>query len=83
MIYLDPMFIKADDVKVLKVEFRYWISTLDLLPLQFTNVTIAIIDGDTKTQIEKFKLNKYDLDILKDDNIFSLKSLPLYYKLGT
>lgn len=77
---LDPNSVKGTGVKVIKIEFNYWIGKIDLVPIQFTNDTYAMINGDTTIQFEKFTLKKYEINNLINDTILTFKAIPSFYK---
>jgi thiol-disulfide isomerase/thioredoxin len=67
--------------RVLSMVYDYWIRTSDSIPIQYIVSSKHLIVNDTLNQYEKYNLNKYDLNQALNDSIFTLKSIPAFYKL--
>jgi len=72
-----------EGIKTLKMEYHYWINKKEMIPIRYSNEVDVFMNGDTLYQFERFVLNKYELNNLKNDSILTLKSIPPYYKLKT
>ena len=70
----------TEAMKTLRQEFQYWIKKEDLIPIQYSISFDLYMNNDTMYQYEKFVLNKYEVNNLKDGNILTLNSIPSYYK---
>jgi peroxiredoxin len=68
-------------MNVLRIEYNFWISSKDYIPLQFTTAFDMVMKGDTMHQFEKKVITRYELNRIKDENVLTLKSIPAYYKL--
>ncbi len=66
---------------VLKLEYDYWINPADGVPVQHAITYNGLMDNDTMIQYEKFVLNKYELNQLKDESVLKMGSVPATYKL--
>jgi peroxiredoxin len=65
----------------IRIEYNYWISIYDSLPIQYT-IEYDIAEAvDTSYQYEKFILTKYELNSLSDESQLTRKSIPSFYKL--
>lgn len=67
--------------RVLSMVYDYWIRISDSIPIQYTVSSNHLVVNDTLNQYEKYSLNKYDLNQVLNDSIFTLKSIPSFYKL--
>lgn len=67
--------------RVLSKVYDYWINISDSIPIQYSISSKILIVNDTINQYEKFTLNKYDLNQALNDSIFTLKSIPTFYKI--
>lgn len=70
----------TEAMKILRQEYQYWIKKEDLIPIQYSIAFDLVMNNDTMYQYEKFVLNKYEINNLKDENILTLNSIPTYYK---
>jgi thiol-disulfide isomerase/thioredoxin len=68
-------------MKTLRQEYHYWIKKEDMIPIQYSVTFDLVMNKDTMYQYEKFVLNKYELNNLKDKNILTLNSIPTYYNI--
>lgn len=65
----------------IRIEYNYWISRYDSIPIQYT-IEYDIAEAmDTSYQYEKFILKKYDLNNLPDGSQLTRNSIPPFYKL--
>lgn len=71
----------SENLRTIKIEYNYWIKKSDFLPIQYSIVYTNVLKNDTTFQYEKNVLTKYDLNIFNDKNVFSLTSIPQFYKL--
>jgi thiol-disulfide isomerase/thioredoxin len=71
----------SEDMKTIAIEYNYWIKKSDFMPIQYSIEYTNVFHNDTTYQFEKNVLDKYEINILKDENIFALNSLPPTYKL--
>ncbi len=67
----------------LRQDYEYWIDKHTFLPLQYTDLSIALINNDTTEQFFRFQLNHVDINNQKNERELSLNSIPTYYKLKT
>lgn len=65
----------------IRIEYNYWISKSDSLPIQYTIEYDIAESLDTSYQYEKFILQKYELNSLSDETQLTIKSIPSFYKL--
>ena len=75
-----PEYFETDRLEFLRIEYNYWISKKDYLPVQYSVAFDIIMNNDTMYQFQKSVLNKYELNTLKKDQLSS-KSIPSYIKL--
>jgi thiol-disulfide isomerase/thioredoxin len=68
-------------MEALRIEFHYWITKSDYVPIQFSTAYDMVMNNDTMYQYERDVLNKYEINNLKDENILTLNSIPAYYKM--
>lgn len=71
------------DFSTVKMEYQYWISKNDSIPLQYTIISENVIYSDTLKQFEKLVLTNYELNSLFDDSMLTLTSIPSRYKIKT
>ena len=71
----------SENIRNTETNYNYWIKKSDFTPIQYSIVYKMVLQNDTTYQYEKNVLNKYELNNLKDESFFSLKSIPDYYKL--
>ena len=76
-----PKIEAGSDIKTLRVEYQYWISKSDLIPVQYSITQDFVMNGDTMTQYEKYCLNKYDLETKIDEKTLTINSIPALFKL--
>ena len=74
-----PKIDTTEALKTLREEYHYWIKKEDSIPVQYTLAFDVEMNNDTMYQYEKFVLNHYELNNLKDEKIISLNSIPSYY----
>lgn len=65
----------------IRIEYNYWISKSDSLPIQYTIEYDIAESVDTSYQYEKFILHKFELNRLSDESQLTRKSIPSFYKL--
>lgn len=70
-----------DPIQLLRNELHFWITKKDLIPVQYSQSYDFVMNKDTMYQYEKFVLNKYDINSSIPENIFTLGSIPSYYKM--
>ncbi len=70
----------SDNYRNIETNYNYWIKKSDYTPIQYSIVYTMVIQNDTTYQYEKNVLTKYELNNLKEENLFSLTSIPDYYK---
>ncbi len=70
----------TEAMKTLRVEYHYWISKADSIPIQYSAAYDMMMNNDTMYQYDKYFLNKYEINNLKDENILTLNSIPTFYK---
>ncbi len=68
-------------MKFLNIEHHYWINKTDNVPIQYSTTYHLLMNNDTMCQYEINTLKKYELNNLKDKNIFTMKTIPSYYKI--
>jgi thiol-disulfide isomerase/thioredoxin len=68
-------------MKTLRIEYHFWISQIDMIPVQFSTAYDIVEINDTMSQYEKYVLTRFEINTLKDSNILTLSSLPAFYKL--
>ena len=66
--------------KTIGLHYDCWINKDDFIPVQYSNTFEDIMKGDTVVQYRMYSLAKYEINHLKDENIFILNSIPAYYK---
>ncbi len=71
----------SENMRTIEIEYNYWIKRSDFMPIQYSIVYTNVLQNDTTYQYEKNILNKYEINNLKDENLFSLNSIPTFYKL--
>ena len=67
----------------LRQEYQYWISKKNFIPVQYTDLSLSVMNKDTMEQFFRFKLNHIDVNNLRFEKHLSLKSVPFYFKLKT
>ena len=71
----------SEDMRTIAIKYDYWIKKSEFLPIQYSIIYTTVLQKDTAYQYEKNIVTKYEINNLKDKNLFSLKSFPQYYKL--
>jgi peroxiredoxin len=71
----------TEAMKILRIEYHYWTTKADFIPVQYSTVYNTVTDKDTMCDYQKVVLNKYELDNLKDEKILTLNSIPTYYTI--
>lgn len=71
----------SEEIKRLREEQHYWIKKEDFVPIQYTVAYDMVMSNDTMYQYEKVVLTRYEVNSLKDEHIFTLSSIPAYYKI--
>lgn len=69
-------------MNLIRIEYNYWISKSDSIPIQYTIEYDIAERLDTSYQYEKFILKKYELNRFSDETQLTLKSIPSFYKLN-
>ncbi|MGB5032307.1 MAG: TlpA disulfide reductase family protein [Saprospiraceae bacterium] len=68
-------------IQTIKIEYHFWISKANFIPIQFSYDIVGLQNNDTIGQSNRYFLTKYELNSLKDSNIFTLQSISLEYKI--
>lgn len=68
-------------LKVLSMQYKFWISKLDFIPYQFAETLQVLMGKDTLSQFNKYALKKYDFNVLHDIASFSPVNIPKGYEL--
>jgi len=71
----------TDMMKHLRTEYHIWVNKDDYIPVQFSTAYDAVMNNDTMHQYELFRLDKYELNNLKNMDVLSLNSIPSYAKV--
>lgn len=71
----------SEDMRTIAIKYDYWIKKSEFLPIQYSIIYTTVLQKDTAYQYEKNIVTKYEINNLKDKNLFALKSFPDYYKL--
>jgi peroxiredoxin len=71
----------ADPVKTLRIEYHYWISKSDFIPIQYSTAIDMVMNNDTMYQYELDMLTRYEINNLKDESSLALNSIPSYYRM--
>ena len=69
----------TEAMKTLRVEYHYWITKENFIPVQYSTAYDMVMNNDTMYQYEKDVLNKYEINSLIDENSLTLNSIPSYY----
>jgi thiol-disulfide isomerase/thioredoxin len=69
--------------KTLKIEYYYWIDKNTMIPIAYADYTVSEINNTTMDQYQKYTLDKYEINSPINDSIFTLNSIPSFYKLKT
>jgi len=70
-----------ETLMVMKEELNLWITKADYLPIQYSLQFDNVMNNDTMIQYEKYILNKYEFNTLKDTTVLTMNSIPSFYKL--
>jgi peroxiredoxin len=65
----------------IKNEKNFWIDKNSFYPCQYSEEYDQVNEKDTIFQFEKFTLSKYEINKDQDENIYSLNSIPAFYKI--
>src|SRR5688572_3972237 len=76
-----PEFKNSEMMKPLRTELHFWINKSDMIPIKYSIAHDVVMNNDTMYQYEVNTLNKYELNNLMDEHMFTLKSIPGFYKL--
>jgi len=76
-----PQNDSAETYQVLRIEYHFWINSADYIPIQYSIAYDLLMNNDTMYQYELDRLNKYEINHMKDDSILKLSSIPDYYLL--
>jgi len=71
----------SSNMRTIEIDYNYWIKKSDLIPIQYSIVYTNVLQNDTTYQFEKNVLTKYEINNLKNENLFALNSIPDFYKL--
>ena len=71
----------SENMRNTATNYNYWIKKSDFIPIQYSIVYTMVLQNDTTYQYEKNILTKYELNQLKDESLFTLKTIPDYYKI--
>lgn len=71
----------TENMRNTETNYNYWIKKSDFIPIQYSVVYTLVLKNDTSYQYEKNVLTNYEINNLKDESFFSLKSIPDYYKI--
>ena len=74
---------KQEGIKQVKDEYYYWIDKKNMIPVVYTDYCVLEMNNTTMDQYEKYTLDKYEINGKVNDSIFSLNSIPSFYKLKT
>jgi thiol-disulfide isomerase/thioredoxin len=66
-----------------KKEYYYWIDTNTMIPIAYAEHFVWEKNKPPMDQYQKYTLDKYEINSSIDDSIFTLKSIPPFYKLKT
>jgi peroxiredoxin len=72
-----------EGIKPLKHEYYYWIDKNTMIPIAYAYYFVLEMNNTTMDQYEKYTLDKYEINSPLDDSIFTLRSIPSFYKLKT
>ena len=72
-----------EGVKALKKEYCYWIDTNRMIPLAYSDYYILEMNNTVMNQYRKYSLEKYEINSLSNDSIFSLRAIPSFYRIKT
>ena len=72
-----------EGIKPLKNEYYYWIDKNNMIPIAYADYFVVKMNNATMDQYEKYTLDKYEINSLINDSIFTLNSIPSFYKLKT
>jgi|SRR5688500_15955449 len=76
-----PEIDTTEPMQILRIEYHYWISKEDFIPIQYSKAIDVVMNNDTMYQFDQQVLNKYEINNLKDEFILTLNSIPDYYKI--
>jgi peroxiredoxin len=74
-ITIKPWIDQENGFEVKKAENLVWISKADSIPVRFKSTFEIIMNSETSTQIFDYALTKYSLNSIKNDRMFSKKSI--------
>jgi len=72
----------AEPMKSMRTECHFWINRADMIPVQYSIAHEMVMNNDTMVQYEINKLTGYEFNNLKNDELFTLNSIPDYYKIN-
>ena len=75
---------KTSPIKTIKIEYHFWISKSDLIPIQYSLDVAGVMNrekSDTVFQYTKDVITKYELNNLNDKSILTLQSIPTNFKI--
>jgi thiol-disulfide isomerase/thioredoxin len=75
-----PFDEKDSPIKTLKIEYHFWISKTDFIPIQYAADFEGVMQKDTIFQYSKQLLTKYEINNLRDKSVLTLESIPGNYK---
>jgi len=67
----------------LRQEYQYRIDKQTFLPVQYSDLSIAVMNNDTTEQFFRYHLDHVDINNPKNDSQLSVNSIPRYFKLKT
>ena len=65
-----------------KLEYNYWISREDYIPVQFTISRDIKLEKHTTNEYEKYTLTKYEFNKFNDKSAFTLQSIPSHVAMS-
>ncbi len=68
-------------IQTIKIEYYFWISKANFIPIQFSYDIVGLQNNDTIGQSNRYFIKKYELNTLKDSSIFTLQSISSKYKI--
>ncbi|MBK9107355.1 MAG: TlpA family protein disulfide reductase [Saprospiraceae bacterium] len=76
-----PEIDSSTPIQTLSLEYDFWISKSDSIPIQLSFTVVGIHNMDTIRQYNRYLLKSYDVNTNIDSSAFTLEAIPFGYKI--
>lgn len=76
-----PEMEEGSELNLIEYVRHFWINTMDMVPVQFSESIVLGMNKDTMVQYDLFTLDKYEINMPFDEGKVSLSVVPAYVNL--